>query len=238
MKTRPNTLIIDDEANIRFFLQVALGKHGHCISQAETGEQALQVLREFFFDIVILDLNLGGKVDGLRVLEAIRWRWPATVVIILTGHGSLESAMTAIQEGIDGYLLKPVDANALRKAVDDAYQRAQWRISASGQTTSGIMEHADLRLDTNRHHLEVNGRVINLTPNEFNLIHHMMSTPRRVFTPHELVRIVIQFEPEDDRESREIIKWYIHRLRKKIEPDPQHPQYLLNVRGVGYRLGD
>lgn len=233
----PSILIIDDEANIRFFLQQALEKIGHRTTQAESGEQALQMLRETFYDAVILDLNLGGKIDGLRVLEAIRWRWPATIVIILTGHGALESAMAAIQEGVDGYLLKPVDAIELRKAVADAFHRAKLRSATIETTTVPTGKTQELRLDPDRHSLEVSGKAVDLTPREFDILRLMLSQPERVFTPRELLRVVQQYEPNDNLEGRELIKWYIHQLRKKIEPDPAHPRYLLNVRGVGYRLG-
>src|SRR5690554_6574215 len=101
-----NTLVMDDESGIRFFIKETLQRAGHNVTTASSGEEALDILRDTRFDLVMLDLMLGGRVDGLRVLEAIRWRWPEAVVIILTAHGSLDSAMEAIREGVDRYLLK------------------------------------------------------------------------------------------------------------------------------------
>ena len=235
--SNPNTLVVDDETNIRFFLQATLEKSGHHVTQADSGELALELLRETFYDLAILDLNLGGPIDGLRLLEAIRWRWPATVVVILTGHGSFESALSAIQEGVDGYILKPADAGQIRKSVDEAVQRALRRFTSQDKPSPSVFHHNGLALDPDRYRLEVEGRLVDVTAHEFRLLAYMLSKPACVFTARELVRVVQQYEPESEQEGREIIKWYIHRLRKKIEPDPNHPRYLLNVRGVGYKLG-
>ena len=236
----PHTLIVDDEANIRIVLQAALKNSGHRVTLAASGEEALKILRDTAFDVVILDLNLGSQIDGQRVLEAIRWRWPAAVVIILTGHGTLQSAMSAIQEGVDGYLLKPVDVNELRKTIDEAHQRALTRtiIAEPAAAPDPGLRHGGLLLDPARHRLEVHGRPVDLTAHEFNLLRYMLADPGRVFSARELVRAVQNVELERDQEAREVIKWYIHRLRQKIEADPQHPRHLINVRGVGYRLGD
>lgn len=233
-KQNPHTLIVDDEDNIRFFLQTALESEGHQIAQAASGEEALELLRETSFDLAILDLDLGGKTDGLRVLEAIRWRWPATVVLILTGHGTLESAISAIEEGVEGYLLKPVNAAELRHAVRDAFQRAERRAS---KAQPSILQHAGLKLDPARHTLQVNGQEIVITPHEFKLMACMLADPQRTFTASELVRAVLQYEPGSPAEAQKVIKWYIHGLRKKIEVVPHQPRHILNVRGVGYRLG-
>jgi two-component system alkaline phosphatase synthesis response regulator PhoP len=234
----PNTLIVDDEANIRFFLRQALERSGHQISEACSGEDAYDMLRETFFDVAILDLNLGGKVDGLRILEAIRWRWPATVVIILTGYGTLESALSAIQEGIDGYLLKPVEASEVRKAIEDAWRRAQHRRAASDKHSENVLRHGGLCLDIARHCLEVDGRQVDLTPQEFRLMAYMLTAPHRTFSTDELAQVVQQYRPQDKQEARDLIKWYIHRLRKKVEQEGERPRFIINIRGAGYRLGD
>ena len=116
-------LIVDDEDALRFFIQETLRRAGINSAGAASGEQALDLLRDQRYDLAILDLMLGGRVDGLKVLEAIRWRWPDMAVVILTAHGSLESAMAAIREGVDGYLLKPVEPAELRQAVQEAMER-------------------------------------------------------------------------------------------------------------------
>lgn len=231
-----HALVVDDEPGVRFFLQEVLGHAGYQVVTAASGEEALERLREEPFQIVILDLRLGGRVDGLRVLEAVKWRWPDSVVIILTAHGSLESALAAIREGVDGYLLKPATAEEVRRAVQEALTR-RGRCPPAETSATAVLEHGGLVLNPATHEVFLHGRPLDLTPHEFALLAHLMQNARRVIPVRELVRVVQGYEAESEWEAREIIKWYVHRLRRKVEEDPAHPRYILNVRGVGYRLG-
>jgi two-component system response regulator RegX3 len=231
------TLVVDDEERIRFFLTKTLERVGHVVTAVASGEEALDRLQDTAFDLAILDLKLGGPIDGQRVLEAIRWRWPATVVIMLTAHGSLESAVDAIQEGVDGYLLKPVRPADVRRAVQEALYRRQKLLEAEKEDRGGhVLQRGPFRVDLERHEASFEGRALDLSPRDFTLLVHLMQNAPEVVGPKELVRVVRQYEPDHMHEAREIIKWYIHRLRKKVEPDPANPRYILNVRGVGYRF--
>jgi DNA-binding response OmpR family regulator len=231
-----HTLIVDDEPSIRFFLEKALHRSGHTVETASSGEEALDRLKDTSFDLVMLDLKLGGRVDGLRVLEAVRWRWPETVVVILTAHGSLESAMAAIREGVDGYLLKPVEAAEVRQAVEEALERRRSLARIQGEEEDHLLEHGPFSIDLKRHLVTLDEKPLELTPREFSLLVHLVQNAHRVISPRELVRVVGQYEVEDMHEARQVVKWYIHRLRRKVEPDPSKPCYILNVRGVGYRI--
>jgi DNA-binding response OmpR family regulator len=231
-----HTLIVEDEASIRFFLEKTLGRSGHIVETASSGEEALDRLKDTSFDLVMLDLKLGGRVDGLRVLEAVRWRWPETVVVILTAHGSLDSAMAAIREGVDGYLLKPVEPAELRQAVEEALERRRSRVRTQDEKEGQVLDHGPFLIDLERHLATLDGDPLELTPREFSLLVHLVQNAHRVVSPKELVRVVGQYEAEDMHEARQIVKWYIHRLRRKVEPDPSKPCYILNVRGVGYRF--
>jgi DNA-binding response OmpR family regulator len=231
-----HTLIVEDEALIRFFLEKTLGRSGHIVETASSGEEALDHLKDTSFDLVMLDLKLGGRVDGLRVLEAVRWQWPETVVVILTGHGSLESAMAAIREGVDGYLLKPVEPAEVRQAVQEALGRRKNMAQIQEEKEGAPLHHGPFSIDPKRHLVTRNGEPLELTPREFSLLVHLVQNAHRVVSPKELVRVVGQHEVEDMHEARQIVKWYIHRLRRKVEPDPSKPCYILNVREVGYRF--
>jgi len=232
------TLVVDDEDALRFFIQETLRRAGHEVEGAASGEEAMERLRGTHYDLVMLDLMLGGRVDGLKVLEMARWRWPDTVVVILTAHGSLESAMAAIREGVDGYLLKPVEPAELRQAVRQALERRQTQARVQGtDEEEHLIERAPFRLDLRKHVATLDGRPLDLTPREFSLLVHLMRNADRTVSPQELVRVVREYDPVDAFEARDICKWYIHRLRRKIEPDPSSPCYVLNVRGVGYRFG-
>ncbi|MGB3906354.1 MAG: response regulator transcription factor [Anaerolineae bacterium] len=234
MANQLRTLVVDDEEGIRFFLKDTLQRAGHAVVTASSGEAALDRLRETAFDLM-----LGGRVDGLRVLEAVRWRWPETVVIILTAHGSLDSAMAAIREGVDGYLIKPVEPHELRRAVQEALdKRKVLARSREVRKKEQLMRHGPFSVDLNKHLATMEGRTLELNPREFRLLTHLMQNAHRVVPPKELVRVVHQYECDDLYEARRIIKWYIHRLRRKVEPDPSDPRYVLNVHGVGYRFGE
>jgi DNA-binding response OmpR family regulator len=187
--------------------------------------------------VVVLDLMLGGRADGQRVLEAIRWRWPRTVVIMMTGHASLESAVEAIQEGVDGYLLKPVKPEKVRQAVDEALQRREKLLDAQeAEPGDHLLQRGPFTIDLKRHTATFEGEPMDLPPRELKLLAHLMQSAPNVVGAKELVSAIRGYRPEHAYEARNIIKWYIYRLRQEVEPDPSHPRYILNVRGIGYRF--
>jgi DNA-binding response OmpR family regulator len=239
-----HALVVDDEDALRFFIEETLKRAGYRATGAASGEQALNLLRESRYDLAILDLMLGGRVDGLKVLEAIRWRWPGMAVVILTAHGSLESAMAAIREGVDGYLLKPVEPAKLRQAVQEALDRRRDLIHDPGRARdlgpepeAHVLERGPFVIDLKKHDVTVDGRSVDLTPREFTLLVHLVQNADRAISPEELVEVVREYRPVDMYEARDICKWYVYRLRRKVEPDPSKPLYIVNVRGVGYTCG-
>jgi DNA-binding response OmpR family regulator len=228
-------LVIDDEERIRYFLTKTLERVGYVVVAASNGEEALDLLRDTAFDVAVVDLNLGGHVDGLKVLEAIRWRWPGMAAVILTAHGSLESAMAAIREGIDGYLLKPAEPEEVRAAVRQALERRE-ALQARRAKEKRVVQRGSFFVDLEQHLATCDGQALDLTPQELKLLVHLMQSAPRVVAPPELVRVVREYDPEDLYEARQIVKWYIHRLRQQVEPDPSSPCHILNVRGVGYKF--
>ena len=233
MEESMRALIVDDDEGIRFFLASTLKQIGHNVTAASSGEEALELLRDTPFDLAILDLQLGGRVDGLRVLEAIKWRWPDTATVILTGHASLDSALAAIQEGVDGYLLKPARAEEVRQAAAEALERRMARPQAETHAT-GLLQRGPFTVDLDKRHVTKDEVPLELTNCEFELLIHLMQNDHRVVPPPELVWVVQQYQCENLREARDVIKWYIHRLRSKIEANPSRPRFILNVRGAGY----
>ena len=234
--TQPvRTLIVDDDEGIRFFLASTLQKLGHSVTTADCGEKALELLRDTPLDLAILDLQLGGRVDGLRVLEAIKWRWPDTATIILTGHASLDSALDAIREGVDGYLLKPAKAEEVRRAAQEALERRRGtaRPQEEGEAVDRL-QRGPFSVDLEKRLATKDGTPLELTSCEFELLVHLMQNAHRVVPPAELVWVVQQYKCDSVREARDIIKWYVYRLRGKVESNPSRPRYILNVRGTGY----
>lgn len=249
MADATHTLVVDDDAGVRFTVAETLRRAGHDVVTAKDGRAALNLLRNERFDLAILDLQLGEQVDGLRVLEGIRWRWPQTAVVILTAHGSLESAMAAIREGVDGYLLKPAEPKDLLAAAREALARRRdandprdrpipgSSAQQSAEPLPHLLRHGDLVVDLDKHQVAKADQPVDLTPAEFNLLAHLVGNAHRTVPPKELVRAIQGYEPDHQHEARQTVKWYIHRLRAKIEPDPVHPRYILNVRGIGYTMG-
>jgi DNA-binding response OmpR family regulator len=232
-----HTLVVDDEPGIRFFVQETLHRSGHDVMTVKSGEEALETLRDTPFDLVILDLKLGGKIDGIKVLEAIRWRWPETSVIIFTAYGSLDTALQAIDHGIEKYIQKPLSPNELREAVEEVLEARRERlIHQNPEEGHQILRKGDFKVDKGLHRAKLAGESIDLTRSEFNLLVHLLRNDDRVISPEELVEVVRGYKPQDIIEARQIIKWYIHRLRQKVEKDSSHPKYVINVRGVGYRI--
>ncbi len=228
-------LVVDDDESIRFFLSSTLQRMGYEVTAAANGEDALELLRNQSFELAVLDLELGGRIDGLRVLEAIRWRWPDMAAIILTGHATLESALVAIQEGIDGYLLKPARAEEVRQAVQEALQRRKRRTQQpAAEEGPNHLRRGPFFVDLKKRLVTRDGTLLELTGCEFDLLVHLIRNAQRVVPPPELVQVTQHYECETLNEARDLVKWYIHRLRRKVEPNPSRPRYILNVRGSGY----
>ncbi len=204
---------------------------------AASGEEALDRLRDSPIRLALLDLLLGGRIDGLRVLEAVRWRWPEAVVILITAHGTLDSAVSAIQEGADGYLLKPVQAADVRNAVEAAFRRRAALVAAgSAPARPKVVRGGPFELDLEKSRCLRSGQPIDLTPREFRLLAAFLRNAQRVLPPLEVVEEALGYASDSTQEARDLAKWYVHRLRRKVETDPSHPRYILNVRGVGWRF--
>ncbi|HEX6386182.1 MAG TPA: response regulator transcription factor [Anaerolineae bacterium] len=252
-------LVVDDEVNIRGGLQTVLVKDGHTVRDAATAEAALSLLASFDCEVAIVDIRMPG-MSGTELLAIIRGRWPHIAVILLTGHGTLETAMSAVREGAHDYLLKPAPADAIRETVIRALaasrrQREEahlikslhhslQRLEALPAVPPGADETAvdrqpivvgEIEIDRRAHQVRLGGEPLDVTPTEYNLLVALASRPGEVIDYVTLVQLSLEYKAEP-WEARELIKRHVFTLRQKIEPDPSNPHYLLNVRGVGYRL--
>ena len=233
-KDKRLALVVDDEQNMRFMLQQILSRAGFEVSDAANGEEALERLHDTRFDLAIFDLRLGGRVDGMRLLRAARWRWPNLAIIILTAHGSLETAVESIKEDVDGYLLKPVERQELLQTIQHAIDRRKGLIQKNDQEQQ-VLTHGPLRVDLGKHLVTRDEELVELSPQEFKLLICLLENQDRVVSPKELADVVRDYAPESTYEARQIIKWYIHRLRRKIEVKGEE-RLLVTVRGVGYMI--
>jgi DNA-binding response OmpR family regulator len=250
----PHILVVDDERAMRESLQEILEQEGFQVSLADCGETALELLTQTPIDLMLLDLRMTG-MDGLQVTEAARQLSPDTVIVMLTAHGTLESAIAAMRRGAFDYLLKPAAVGDILASVQRGLShRAQMlrQRDLVGLMQRAIVElqpppgastpqvtaerHLKLRginLDLQRHIAVANEQTLDLTLTEFKMLAYLMEHPDQVISPRELVAAVQGYDA-DEHEARAIVRVHIRRLRQKIEPDPDQPIFVLNVRGVGY----
>jgi DNA-binding response OmpR family regulator len=264
----PKILIIDDEQNILRYLSDALEDEGYTIVTKASGTEAISSLDSENFDLVLVDLKL-RDIDGLEVMREVKKRSADTVVIMLTGHGSLESAMEAIRTGAADYLLKPIKIQALKDSLKEGLKKReaalqQKRLAENarqfarsviegGEIASGveserrslasdsagdeeIIKVSDVVVDVRKHEVHRDTELLNLTPTEFNLLVTLMNNHGRVLSCKYLVKQVHNYDLSEF-DSRSMIRVHIKHLRHKIERDPNNPEYILNVRGLGYKFG-
>jgi DNA-binding response OmpR family regulator len=247
-------LVVDDESSMRATLDEILSGEGFAVMTAAGGEAALATLRQEPVDLMLLDLRM-TDMDGLQVIEQAQRIAPDTIVVMLTAHGTLDSAISAMRQGAFDYLLKPCAPSeivaAVRRGLAHRAQRVRQRdlvtlmqraiqelqipgAGASGaETPERFIQSRGISLDLQRHVATARGDLLDLTLTEFKLLAYLMQRPDQVVSPRELVNAVQGYEA-DEHEARAIIRVHIRRLRQKLEPDPDNPQYVLNVRGVGY----
>ncbi len=248
----PHILVVDDELPMRESLREILELEGLQVSLAESGEAALEILRQTPIDLMLLDLKMKG-LDGLQTTEAAKQLAPDTVIIMLTAHGTLESAIGAMRYGAFDYLLKPATVSDIIASVQRGLnhrtqmlrqrdlvglmQRAITELQPTPNTTPKLNERRlklrEIDLDLQRHIASSQGRTLDLTLTEFKMLAYLMEHADEVISPRELVAAVQGYQA-DEHEARAIVRVHIRRLRQKVEPDPDEPIYVLNVRGVGY----
>jgi DNA-binding response OmpR family regulator len=249
-------LLVDDEANIRRTLGALLQRAGYEVAFAGDGEEALALLDRQPFDLAIVDLKMPG-MGGMEVIAAARTRQPDIAVIVLTGHGSLETAIEGLHQGIFDYIQKTSEpaqvVERVRAALDARAQHLRQRalvdtVSAAvaefhsggapgGEGTPGarVITIGALQLDTWRQVASLGGRSLPLTPTEFRVLLCLAERAGTMVSYAQLVRCAQGYETSE-LEAGELIKPHIHHLRQKLEPDPAAPRYILNVRGKGYLL--
>jgi DNA-binding response OmpR family regulator len=231
MTTSKTILVVDDESRIVELARDYLEHAGFAVLTAADGPSALALARTRNPDLVILDLGLPG-LDGLDVTRQLRTgeRTAALPIVMLTARDDELDKLLGLELGADDYLTKPFSPRELVARVRAVLRRADRPVGAGD-----VITVSDLILDVPRMRTEVAGRTVDLTPTEFTLLATLARQPGRIFTRSQLLDALhgIAFESYE-----RAIDSHVKNLRRKLEPEPRQPRYVLTVYGVGYRLAD
>ena len=247
-------LVVDDELSARCILVDLFNRLGYQASGAASGQEALECLSRRRFDLVLLDLNMPG-MNGAEVLKIGHPLAPDTVFIVLTGHGTLDSAIVAVRQGAYDYLLKPspteeivrVVAAGLNERLQRLYpdnpvlllERALANLknatapSKATTLSERLLQTPEITVDTFKELVVVRNQPVELTKTEYDVLVYLMRHQERVVSCNELVEHLRGYEL-DERDARTYMRSHVRRLRQKIELDPVNPRLIHTVRERGY----
>jgi two-component system, OmpR family, KDP operon response regulator KdpE len=225
---RLNTLVVDDEPSFRRVLRTSLATSGFAIQEARSGEEAVSILTQCNFDLVLLDVNMPG-MGGVEACREIRAHLPKVGIVMITVQDGESEMVRALEAGADDYVTKPIRFRELVARLRAVLRRLHIE-DAIDQT---LLRAGDLELDINRHVLYRQGEVVHLTPTEFELLALLMRHQGAPVTHAKLLRSV--WGPEYGTEL-DYLRSFIKTLRKKMEADPARPKYIVTEPWVGYRF--
>jgi len=232
----PTILVVDDEAKIVQIARDYLEHAGYSVVSADSGLAALDAVSALLPDLVVLDLGLPG-LDGLEVTRRLRQAGDVPIVMLTARDDELDKLL-GLELGADDYLTKPFSPRELVARVRAVLRRAERSPSAGGlggDPTDARLQAGDVRIDIDRMRVDVGGRPVELTPTEFQLLVALARRPGQIRTRSQLLDAVhgVAFESYE-----RAIDTHIKNLRRKLEPDPRVPRYILTVHGIGYRFAD
>jgi len=221
---------VDDDASVRWALDATLHTLGFNTSQASGGEEALLLVRNASFDVVLLDINMPG-LNGLETCRQLRRLLPRIAILMLTVRDSEEDKVEALEAGADDYVTKPFHIRELTARVRAAIRRAR----ALEDNPNATIRIGEIELDPARREVHKGGILIHLTPKEFDLLHYLIAHAGLPITHGRLLQAVWGSEYGNEVEY---LRTFMRQLRKKIEDDPGTPKYLLTDVQIGYRFRD
>ncbi len=221
----PSILVVDDESQIRRVLRTTLTFRGYEISEAASGEEALEMAKKIKPDLILLDVNLPG-ISGIEVCKEIR-RWSDTPIIMLTVRNAERDKVVALDAGADDYVTKPFGIEELLARV-----RASLRRHTVADAVPAF-ESKELAVDFEARRVTAIGEEVHLAPKEFEVLRELIANQGKPVSHRRLLQSVWGPEYGEETENLRVV---INQLRKKIEKDSAHPKYILTEPWVGYRF--
>ena len=245
---RGNAVVIEDDADIRFLLEVTLGQAGFAVTSAPNGQAGVDAVRELQPVITTLDISL-PDFDGFEVARRIR-AFSDTYILMLTGRADEIDTLLGLEAGADDYVTKPFRPREIRARIEAMLRRprAPQAAAATPATTApehaddddGSLVHGDLRLDRDARVVQLAGAPLDLTRSEFDILAALLSNRRRVLTKSQLAGAVWSESYDTGMEATEAdrrsVEVHVANLRRKLGEDATNPRFVETVRGVGYRL--
>jgi two-component system, OmpR family, KDP operon response regulator KdpE len=224
----PRILIVDDEPSLLATIAPLLRSRGYDVTTAMSGRAAIEAAERDRPDLIVLDLGL-PDVDGVEVCRAIREQ-STTPIVVLSARGAESDKVRALDIGADDYVTKPFGAEELTARIRAALRRTEGSIPTSEPIVRG-----DLVIDRERFRVLRSGEEVRLTPKEFELLSYLAQRPGRVLTHRAILRAIWGANAVDQPEHLRVL---VGALRKKLEPNPSSPKYILTEPWVGYRFAD
>lgn len=223
-------LVVDDDSSTRRALRVTLTGMGFTVVEAARGEEALSLARVTWFDAVLMDVDMPG-MGGVEACRSIRRAVARLPILMLTVMDSEDDKVLALDAGADDYITKPFQVRELTARLRSAVRRR----NAQDVYRDAPIHHGEIELDPIKYRVMKSGRLIHLTPKEFEMLHYLMMHAGEPIPHARLLKSV--WGPEYGNEL-EYLRTFVRQLRKKIEDDPRNPRYLLTDAYVGYRFNE
>ena len=220
-RVKATVLVVEDDPRTREVVGAFLAAQGYDVVEAQDGVEALERFRGHAVDVVLLDLML-PKLDGWAVLAALR-RTSAVPVVVITARDRVEERVRGLRMGADDYVVKPFDLEELEARLEAVLRRVR---------PQRCLRVGELTVDELRKEVRLQGRTLALSPKEYELLVLLARHPGRVFSPEELAARLWPDRPMTPNDVAQLV----YRLRRKLEPDPAKPRFVVTVPGFGYRL--
>ena len=221
-------LVVDDEKLIVKGIKFSLEQDGMEVTAAYDGEEALQYIKEGNFDLVVLDVML-PKMDGLQVCQQVR-EFSQIPIIMVTAKGEDMDKIMGLEYGADDYITKPFNILELKARIKAILRRSVKKVTAEPQAKN-VLKARDLELAYDSRRVFINGKEVNLTAKEFDLLELLMENPGKVYSREKLLDTVWGYDYPGDVRTVDV---HVRRLREKIEANPSEPTYIFTKWGVGY----